>query len=223
MRYGTTRQILRAAYAATAAAAAMMLCGCFKKVTTDTTVVIKALLQETSGGDNVPVTGVTAYAYYTGSENWTINSYEDAVNRIITSTEDGSQRNEPDAEGSPYEKYESGNYTSMWLNASPAMIVVVDPQSQMYAYMFKYLNAENLPETFLTLIFHTWKTEPYKEGTKEGQIWNVFPPAGASGGEGGEEGGEEGGDGSGNDDGSGSGSSDGTEGSDDGTASQSRR
>lgn len=216
MRYDATRTISRAACASAAVVAALMLCGCFKKVTTDTTAVIKTLLQETSGGENTPLTGVTAYAYFPGSENWTVNSYEDAVNRVITSTEDGSQRDVPDAEGVPYEKYESGNYTSLWLNASPAMIVVVDPQSEMYAYMFRYLTAENLPETFLTLIFHTWKTEPYKEGSKEGQIWNVFPPVAGTGEEGGS------GDGTGSDgdsgDGTGSGGTDDTGGTVEGAA-----
>lgn len=159
-----------------AAAVALTMTGCFTKVTTDTTAVIKTLVQEVSGGDNVPSEGVEVYAYYTGSEDWEIRSYEDAVNRIITSTEDGSQRTEPDAVGEPYTKYETGCYTAIPLTASPSMIVVVEPQTRMYAYMFKLLTAENLKETFLTLIFHSWRDKEYTEGTKAGSIWKVFPP-----------------------------------------------
>lgn len=159
-----------------AAAVALTMTGCFKKVTTDTTAIIKTLVQETSGGENVPTESVDVYVYYTGNEDWEIRSYEDAVNRTITSTTDGSQRSEPDAVGTPYEKYETGCYTAVSLTSSPAMIVVVEPQTRMYAYMFKLLTAENLPETYLTLIFHSWRDKAYTEGSKVGSIWNVFPP-----------------------------------------------
>lgn len=159
-----------------AAAVALTMTGCFKKVTTDTTAIIKTLVQETSGGENVPTESVDVYVYYTGNEDWEIRSYEDAVNRTITSTTDGSQRSEPDAVGTPYEKYETGCYTAVPLTSSPAMIVVVEPQTRMYAYMFKLLTAENLPETYLTLIFHSWRDKAYTEGSKVGSIWNVFPP-----------------------------------------------
>ena len=58
------------------------------------------------------------------------------------------------------------------------MVVVVSPETRMYAYLFKELNIENLPETFLTLLFHPWKTAPYTEGSaSKGSMWYVFPPA----------------------------------------------
>lgn len=174
-----------------AAAVALTMTGCFKKVTTDTTAIIKTLVQETSGGENVPTESVDVYVYYTGNEDWEIRSYEDAVNRTITSTTDGSQRSEPDAIGTPYEKYETGCYTSVPLTSSPAMIVVVEPQTRMYAYMFKLLTAENLSETYLTLIFHSWRDKAYTEGSKVGSIWNVFPPEKPAEEGPGEEGGEE--------------------------------
>lgn len=174
-----------------AAAVALTMTGCFKKVTTDTTAIIKTLVQETSGGENVPTESVDVYVYYTGNEDWEIRSYEDAVNRTITSTTDGSQRSEPDAVGTPYEKYETGCYTSVPLTSSPAMIVVVEPQTRMYAYMFKLLTAENLSETYLTLIFHSWRDKAYTEGSKVGSIWNVFPPEKPAEEGPGEEGGEE--------------------------------
>lgn len=186
-------------FAVAAATVALTMTGCFKKVTRDTTAVIKTLVQEVSGGENVPAESVDVYAYYTGTEDWEVRSYDDAVNRIITSTTDGSQRSEPDVVGVPYEKYETGCYTALPLTASPAMIVVVEPQTRMYACMFKLLEAENLPETFLTLIFHSWRDKAYTEGSKTGSIWNVFPPD--TTGEGGEDGGTEDGGGENNEEG----------------------
>jgi hypothetical protein len=48
----------------------------------------------------------------------------------------------------------------------------------MYAYIFKELNIENLPETYMTLLFHPWKNKPYTEGmATKGGVWYVFPPA----------------------------------------------
>ena len=195
-------------FAALIAVAAITLTGCFKKVTHETTVVVKAQVEQVSGGERTPSEGVVAYAYYTDGEAWTIASYDDAVNKIVTSTDDGTQLTEPDVEGEPFDKYETGCYTALPLKKH-AMIVVVEPQVKMYAFMFKRLTAENLPQTFLTLIFNSWKDKEYTEGSKDGFKWQVFPPAkseeGGESGGGSETGGDSGSD-TGTDTGSGSGS-----------------
>ena len=168
-----------------------LACGCFKKVTTNTTVVVKSLVQAESGGTLLPADGVVMYAYYTGSEEWEIRSYEDALNRVITNTTTNEQRTMPDVEGAPYAIEGSANcYTSFFQSASPAMVVVVYPAAKMYAYMFRSLVAENLPTTYLTLIFRPWKSEPYFEGSKAGYKWYVVPPATPDEGEGGTDGSE---------------------------------
>ena len=163
-------------------------CSCFKKVTTNTTVVVKPLVQEVSGGALLPAEEVMMYAYYTDSEEWTILSYEDALNKTITHVTTGEQRTEPNVEGSPYTLEGSeNNYVSFYQDASPAMVVVVYPPAKMYAYMFRSLIAENLPTTYLTLIFRPWKSEPYNEGSKAGYKWYVVPqppPATDEGGDG---------------------------------------
>lgn len=152
---------------------------CFKKVTTDTTLVVKSIVQQESGGENATAKEVFAYAYYTENDDWTVASYDDALNRIITDSLGVERRTVPDVEGEPYYKEGyMGNYTALPLNQSPAMVVVVSPETRMYAYLFKELNIENLPETFLTLLFHPWKTAPYTEGSaSKGSMWYVFPPA----------------------------------------------
>ena len=48
----------------------------------------------------------------------------------------------------------------------------------MYATMFKYLNVENLHQTYMTLLLHTWKDSPYTEGNaNKGGVWNIIPSA----------------------------------------------
>lgn len=192
-----TAHILRlAAGVALVAGVAIVATGCFKKVTNATTVVVKSLVEQTSGGDRTPSEGVVAYAYYTDGAELSIASYDDALAKRVTTAE-GEERTTPDVEGEPYEKYETGCYTALPLTKT-ALIVVVEPQTKMYACMVKHLTAENLPQTFLTLIFHPWKDKEYTEGSKEGFKWSVFPPAkseesGSEGGNSGEEGGESGG------------------------------
>lgn len=152
--------------------------GCFKKVTTDTTLRIKVLVEETSGMGGLPAEGCYAYIYYTEKEDWTVASYEDAAAKIITNSESGEQRSEPDGESEPYEMEGSiNNYLSLFQDKAPALVVVVYPEAQMYAYIYRKAEAENLPYTYLTLIFHTWKTGEYPEGSKEGYKWTVVAPA----------------------------------------------
>ncbi len=198
--------------------ATLALTGCFKKVTHDTTVVVKARVEQVSGGECTPSEGVIAYAYYTDSEEWTVASYDDAVNKIVTSTAEEEPLTEPDVEGEPYDKYETGCYTALPLKKH-ALIVVVEPQVKMYAYMFKRLTAENLPQTFLTVTFCVWKDKAYNNGSKDGYKWTIFPPVKSSeSGDGSETGGSESGGESGGDSGSDTGSDTGS-GSDSGSDS----
>ena len=158
---------------------AIMLSGCFKKVTTNTTLVVKTLIEEESGKDDVAAKEVVAYAYYTGSDDWTVASYEDAVQGILTDSLGIERRTTPDVVASPFERESSTNsFVSMPLDQSPAMVVVAVPEVRMYAYSFRTLEAENLSHTYVTLIFHSWKTKQYTEGNKnKGGEWIVFPPA----------------------------------------------
>ena len=56
-------------------------------------------------------------------------------------------------------------------------MVLVCPEVRMYATIFKYLNVDNLHETYMTLLLHAWKTTPYTEGSAtKGGVWNIVPP-----------------------------------------------
>lgn len=163
---------------AVVAVALLALTGCFKKVTTDTTLRIKVLSEEVSGGGTVEAEGCYAYVYYTEKEDWTIASYDDAAAKIITHPETGEKLTEPDGEAEIWTKEEttSPQYLSLFQDKAPALVVVVYPAAQMYAYNYRKAEAENLPYTYLTLIFHKWKTGTYYEGSKEGYRWTVVAP-----------------------------------------------
>ena len=150
--------------------------GCFKKVTTDTTLRIKVLSEETSGGGTVAAEGCYAYLYYTEKEDWVITSYADAAAKIITHPETGETRSVPDGESELYQAVGSETtYLSLFQGGSPALVVVVYPEAQMFAYNYRKAEAVNLHYTYLTLIFHKWKTATYTEGSKDGYNWTVVP------------------------------------------------
>ena len=160
-------------------AVALVLCaGCFKSVTKDTNLILKTLVQEKSGGENLLATDTYAYAYYTGTDKWMVASYEDAVARIVTDSLGVERLTVPDVEGVPFVRDEDDNYyVSLPLNTSPALVVLVAPSVGMYATLFKYLNVDNLHETYMTLLLHPWKKTPYTEGSaQKGGVWNVVPP-----------------------------------------------
>ena len=161
-----------------AVVAMLTLTGCFKKVTTDTTLCIKVLTEEVSGGDRLPAEGCYGYIYYV-NKDWTVASYEDAVAKTITNSLTGEKLSEPDGESEPYiVEGSANNYLSIFQGEQHALVVVVYPAAKMYAYIYRKAEAENLPYTYLTLIFHQWKTgKPYEEGSKDGYKWTVFPPA----------------------------------------------
>lgn len=157
--------------------AMLLLTGCFKKVTTDTTLRIKTLVEESSAGERAAAEGCYAYLYYTEKEDWTVASYDDAAAKIITNGETGEKLSEPDGEAEIWAAEGSTTeYLSLFQDRAPALVVVVYPAAQMYAYIYRKAEAENLPYTYLTLIFHKWKTGTYTEGSKDGYKWTVVAP-----------------------------------------------
>lgn len=154
----------------------LLATGCFKKVTTATTLVIKPMVEAASGAGATNTDEAFGYIYYTDTKDWEIKSYDDAEAKIITSTATAEQRTTPDVESEPYTYKEfDTKYIAMSQASSPALVVVVYPPAKMYAYMWRNSEAENLPETFLTLIFHEWKTATYPEGKGDGYSWTVVP------------------------------------------------
>ena len=169
--------------------------GCFKKVTVATTLRIKPLAERESGKGLFTAEGCYAYLYYNATETDTIMSYADAAAYTITNKLTGEKRSVPDAIGTLGEVWQPSasflgiksdslyapqgskvEYITLNQEKASAFVVVVYPAAKMYAYMHRKSEAENLPYTYLTVIFHSWKTgKPYNEGSKEGYKWIVFP------------------------------------------------
>lgn len=153
-----------------------LMTGCFNKETTDTELYLKVLIQEESGSQNTQCEGIKAYAYAVYDTDWEVVSFEDALNGVITSS-DQEKRSDPDVTAEEYvDEITDVRYLKMYMSYPLMMIVTVDTEHQIYAYTFKPFTAINLSQTYLTLILHLWKKEPYTEGNEKNGLWNIVPP-----------------------------------------------
>lgn len=150
--------------------AALALTGCFKKVGNDTTFIIKPNLQTVSSGELTAAEGVRGYAYYVG-EKWEPASYEDAAAMIITNVESGATKEEPAALSQPYAEDDGQGRIKIATTAPHVLLVAVYESGRMYAFRH-YDVGENIPQTYLTLQFRTWKTDMYVDS---GWTVNMVP------------------------------------------------
>lgn len=151
--------------------AVSLLTGCFTKVTYKTTCVLKPLVQQSSGDVIEPISGAQAFAYNVDTTLWTVASYEDALNGVITSKENPSeQRTTPSSVAAPYvpDDGQGSESSSTWLGLTltqeSQMVVVVDPSARVYAYT-QLKSAQNLPHLYVSVVFRNWKEgNSYKDG-----------------------------------------------------------
>ena len=141
------------------AIAALALTGCFKKVNNDTTFIVKPNLQAVSSGELTPAEGVWGYAYYVG-EKWEPASYEDAVAMIVTNIESGAAKEKPAAMSKPYAEDDDTERIKIATASPHVLLVAIYEAGGMYAFRH-YDVGENIPQTYLTLQFRTWKTDKY--------------------------------------------------------------
>lgn len=142
---------------------ALALTGCFKKVNNDTTFIIKPNLQTVSGGELMAAEGVWGYAYYVG-EKWEPTSYEDAAAMKITLVDEASgeteTKEEPAAMSKPYADEDEQGRIKIATSSPHVLLVAVYEAGKMYAFRH-YDVGENIPQTYLTLQFRTWKKDEY--------------------------------------------------------------
>lgn len=157
--------------------AAVLVSGCFKKVTFETEYVLKPQVQELSGDPTQSVTEVKVYAFDADTADYTVASYEDALNGVLTRrTGAGEQVTTPSATGEPYEMEGAEGWLRMRLTHPTQMIVAVDPTRRLYAYTQQEIS-ETLSKLYVTLIFKPWREgNLYTEGNW--QFYNEFyvPP-----------------------------------------------
>lgn len=150
-----------------------MLCNSCLKGDTDgrTDFVIKPLVQYTSGDVAEPLADIIGYAYNADTTEWTVASYDDAVNGILT-----NKLNPSEQLGSPIavaERYTVEGMTERFMMAlpdHPVMLLVVDHSNRLYAYKNQDLQP-NMGSLFVTMIFKPWKEmTAYQEG------WSFYNP-----------------------------------------------
>lgn len=151
--------------------AALCLSSCFKDVAEETLYVIKPLVQTTSGGLNEPLGGVAAFAFPADTTEWTVASYDEALQGVITSKSNPSEKmSTPIAEALPHDEEGMTDRISLSLPPQSLMVLVVDTANRLYAYTQVEMQ-ENIGSLYVTLIFKTWKNSPaWKEG------WSFYDP-----------------------------------------------
>jgi hypothetical protein len=153
--------------------AVSLMWGCFKDVV-DYTVYNTAIYEQTTtDGSFKPATDVDTYAYWVDTTQWTIKSWDDAVARRITNKLTGETREMPDAYGSfnASDEYQS----SIRLDKKVSMIVMVCPETRIYAYR-KYDLPDNLAEVNTKFYITSWRASHSSAGWR---VVNQFytPPA----------------------------------------------
>lgn len=142
---------------------ALSAVSCFKEVAFRTEYVVKPLREPTSDDRTRPVVpGAVAYAFDADTAAWTVASYDDAVNGIITSRTDPSvKQSDPYASSEPYG---SDGWIRLRLDREWQLVVVADPVDRLYAYTRQQLGV-NLGLQTVSLVFQPWKTQSfYKSG-----------------------------------------------------------
>ncbi len=137
----------------------VLVAGCSKSVLRETDYVLKPLVQLSSGDLLRNVEGARAYAFDADTAAWTVASYDDALQGVITSRSNPSERIAlPSAVAEPVADEALAGRIAMHLALPTQLVVAVDPADRLYA--FTQVNMpENLPALYVTLPF-----KPYREG-----------------------------------------------------------
>lgn len=148
--------------------AAGLLTGCFKEVATTTRYTLQPYVQEHSSAAYEPLQGVEAFAFAADTTLWTVASYDEALEGIITNRARPEEKMRADAAAQPADPAEKG-WVEMEVEATPQMIVAIDTEHRLYAYTQQQL-VENLPRLYVSMIFKPWK----KGFSYKGGNWRFF-------------------------------------------------
>lgn len=140
----------RAITAAVIAAAACLAAGC-KKVVYDCDYRVKCFVQDVSGGPEYPLAGAPAYAFYGDTSRYTVASYEDALEGVVTERRSGSKHS---CEVSTTTG-ESGEAV-LPLTGTPVILIVCCPEERLYAWREAKVGA-GLGDIYVSLRFRPWR------------------------------------------------------------------
>ncbi len=141
------------------------LVGCFKDEEYSTKLVLRIMEQPISDDDFVSYDGCVAYAFDADSTEWGVASWEDAVNGVLTSKDDGVSTKSHYASAQSYtEDGLEDTMLAMNVKLETTMIVVANTTTANYGYT-QYSVGLNLPTTYLYVRFRPWKEGIYTEGS----------------------------------------------------------
>lgn len=143
-------------------ALAVAFVGCFNDEAYDTEIVFRPELQTESGGDFTPLDGAVAYAFAADTTDYRVESYNDALLGILSNKVSGEVL-PPLSTASPYSDYDLEYAISLRASLEDVMLLVVDTENECYAYS-NYTVGVNLPTTFITVAFRSWKTDDFSQG-----------------------------------------------------------
>ena len=143
----------------------LLAAGCFKDTSIKTNYVLKPLSQTLSTDPYTAFEGLKAYAFSADTNLYTVVSYEEALNGIISLKSDFTTKiTTPIATSEPYEEPGATGWVHMPLSRPSQMVVAVDPNNRLYAYTQQELEV-NLPNLYVVLPFKIWKEgNSYKDG-----------------------------------------------------------
>ena len=141
------------------AVVAIAATGCFKKVSLDCRYNLRPYFQAESGGVAVQGENTIAYAFAADTTQWTVASYDDALNGVLTSKSSGEKRTDFMVRAE-----QEGQTVVLQLTATPATIVVVDTEHRLFGWRMTEV-AENLPDLYVSVTFRPWSAKKqYAEG-----------------------------------------------------------
>lgn len=138
--------------------ATLLLAGCFKEVSRKTAYILKPLQQPTSTDVARPIAEARAYAFVADTAQWTVATYDDAMNGVITSKSNPAEkRNDAFTTAQPYTQEGTQGWLQLDLNREWQMVVVADPVNRLYAYTQQKI-AQNLQKLYVAVVFKPWKS-----------------------------------------------------------------
>ena len=141
------------------AVVAIAAVGCFKKVTLDCRYNVRIYFQAESGGEVVQGENTIAYAFAADTTQWTVASYDDALNGVLTSKTSGEKRTDFMVRAEQLDES-----VVLQLTVTPATIIVVDTEHRMFAWRMTEV-AENLPDLYVSVTWRPWSVKKqYIEG-----------------------------------------------------------
>ena len=147
-------------------AALLLFAGCFKSTSYDTEYVLRPYVQTENQGPFTSLGGVRAYAFAADTSGWTVASYDDALEGVLTSRRAAGERmDDPVAVSAPCPPSadfpNSMDWIAMHTDRSSLLVVAVDPRYRLYAYRQQSF-AENLSPYYVSINFRPWR-ESYAE------------------------------------------------------------